>query len=245
MSQWMAFCLIYHVSLRTPSPFDVCRFLRLLSDKGRAFGTVNAARCALSVLLKNLDNGRTMGTHYWVCRAIRTTYRRNPPTPKYTTFWDVRVVFNMFLRWGPNEALSAQFLGFKLVTLILLVSGQRGQVIPALDLRNMAWLSSGSVRFVLKGLMKTARTGEPLKELVLEPFHEEESLCVVCALKCYLKVTRQHRRDKDGEWKHSLFVLCQAMGGDPAGHVKEMGPGGAHRSWDRHPGIPSSLHERC
>ena len=206
MDQWATFCIIHRISLRSPSPFEVCRFLRLLSEKGRAFGTVNAARCALSVLVKNLDNGKTMGTHYWVCRAVRTAYRRNPPSPKYNKFWDIRLVFSMFQRWGPNEALSTQFLGFKLTMLILLVTGQRGQVIPALDLRNLTWMESGSARFVLKGLMKTARTGEPLKELVLEPFHEEETLCVVCALKRYLQVTRPFRLDKEGRRKHSLFL---------------------------------------
>ena len=206
MSQWATFCIIHHVSLRSPSPFQVCRFLRILSDRGRAFGTVNAARCALSVLVKNLDNGKTMGTHYWVCRAVRTAYRRNPPSPRYNQFWDIRLVFSMFQRWGANEDLSLQFLGFKLLVLILLVTGQRGQVIPALDLRNMTCLASGSVRFVLKGLMKTARTGEPLKELVLEPFHEEETLCVVCALKRYVQVTKPFRKDKNGGAKHSLFL---------------------------------------
>ena len=143
MSQWATFCIIHRVSLRSPSPFEVCRFLRILSDRGRAFGTVNAARCALSVLVKNLDNGKTMGTHYWVCRAVRTAYRRNPPSPRYNKFWDIRLVFSMFQRWGANEDLSLQFLGFKLLVLILLLTGQRGQVIPALDLRNMICLVWG------------------------------------------------------------------------------------------------------
>ena len=197
-------------------------------------------------LVKNLDNGKTMGTYYWVCRAVRTAYRRNPPSPRYNKFWDIRLVFSMFQRWGANEGLSTQFLGFKLTMLILLVSGQRGQVIPAFDLRNLTWLDSGSARFILKGLMKTARTGgTPQRTGPGTVPRGGDSVRRLCPET--LRAGHGASQVGQGRAKETLalLVLPQAIWRDWAGLIKEMGPCGAFRSWGGHQGIPSSLHQGC
>ena len=193
LNQWNTFCIIHKINKFNPAVFEVCKFLRSLSERNLSFGAVNAARCALSVLLPTLKNGNTMGKHYWVTRACKSAYKIRPPVPKYPTFWDVSIVFNMIKSWGKNEFMCFEMLAKKLVILILLVTGQRGQLITALLLSELIWTHKGCARFQLKTLMKTAKTGQPLEVVVLDPYPQQPLLCVVATLKAYLKATAGFR----------------------------------------------------
>ena len=66
-----------------------------------------------------------MGKHYVIHWFLRSVYERNPPKPKYSKFWDVSLVFKLFKSWPHNKELNLRDLGFKVATLILLVTGQR------------------------------------------------------------------------------------------------------------------------
>ena len=176
--------------------FQVCDFLRELSESGYSYGAVNAARCALSILLPKRNGVETIGRGYWVTRAARAAYLRRPPEPKHTTFWDVRKVFKTIKLWGRNVNLTLKYLGFKVLVLLLLVTGQRGQVARALSINRMREHDDGSVSFVLTTPMKTARTGEKLLELRLTPYNAVSKLCVVRALKEYLRRTEKIRKSK-------------------------------------------------
>ena len=140
-----------------------------------------------------LDNGQTVGKDYWVCRAVRTAYLRNPPKPRYNKFWDIRLVFALFKRWGPNENLTLEQISKKFVLLFLLVSGQRGQAVGALSLDQLVWSDKGEAVFTLTKLMKTARTGVALMSITLEPYPKDKDLCMVELLKSYSSVTERHR----------------------------------------------------
>ena len=93
--------------------------------------------------------------------------------------------------------LSLEKLVKKLLILLLLISGHRGQVDLALSLDRMETLDDGSVRFVLSKPMKTARTGQPLDTLNLPPYDRKPRLCVVKTLKEYIERTRPLRCDND------------------------------------------------
>ena len=123
--------------------------------------------------------GQTVGKDYWGCRAVRTAYLRNPPKPRYNKFWDIRLVFALFKRWGPNENLTLEQIEKEFVLLFLLVSGQRGQAVGAFKLDQLVWSDKGEAVFTLTKLMKTARTGESLMSITLEPYPKDKDLCVV------------------------------------------------------------------
>ena len=132
----------------------------MLSQQKLSFGAVNAARCTLSVLMPDFS----IGKNYWVCRAVHTAYLRNPPKPKYKTFWDVNLVFKVIRTWGANSKMSLRLLSEKLTVLFLLVSGQRGQAIVAIDVDAVVNTDDG-LEITLNKPMKTARTGESLQKI--------------------------------------------------------------------------------
>ena len=187
LKQWNTFCLIRRVNKRKPTNFQVCSFLRELSEKEKSYSTVNKARCALSLYLPRQDNGETMGKEFWVTRAVKSASDKNPGQAKHSYFWDVTVVFDLFKSWGPNSSLSLKCLVKKLVVLLLLVTGQRGQVALLMHLDKMSQDDMGVVSFALTGQLKTARVGERNKLLALSPYDREPRVCVVRTLKEYLK----------------------------------------------------------
>ena len=175
-----------------------------MSEEGYSAGAINCARCALSILLPRSDIGQTMGARYWVGRAVKAAWLQNPGGPKYSKFWDVGKVFRCLKTWGKNEQMTLERLGKKLLMLILLVTGQRGQVALALDIDQVEQVDDGTVTFVLTEFMKTARSGDRLEKLILKPYHKIPRLCVVRTLREYLNRTellRQSDDDEDAEYK--------------------------------------------
>ena len=84
----------------------------------------------------------------------------------------------------------------KLVTLFLLVTGQRGQAVLALDTDHLVWSDQGEAVFTLTTVMKTARVGEPLKVITIKPYYLKEYVCVVSTLKEYLRRTAPLRKEE-------------------------------------------------
>ena len=191
LNKWATFCCERGINPLQPSLQQACRFLRMLSDGGLGYGALNTARCSLSTILPKYE-GHTFGNHPLVCWLVKGGYERHPPKPRYSEFWDVNVVFNLFKVWGPTRGLSLKFLSFKLVMLLLLVSSQRGQTIVNLDTEDMEM--TDCIVFKMKVLLKHNRQGDPLDTLVFRPFSSCKRLCIVRTIKEYLKRTEQLRR---------------------------------------------------
>ena len=191
LRKWALFVLENRVSLLKPTLPQACRFLRQLADVGVGHGAINAARSALATVLPQYE-GFTFGKHPLICLLVKGVYERNPPRPRYSSFWDVRTVFNMFITWGKNRKLTLKRLTFKLVLLLLLVTAQRGQTILALSLEGL--LVEDTVTFRLSKLLKHNRLGDPLDSVILRPFLECPRLCVVRTLKEYIKRTEELRK---------------------------------------------------
>ena len=206
--KWETFCLVKRISMRNPSRFQVCAFIRTLSEEGYSSGAINCARCALSILLPRMPTGETMGAEYWVSRAVRAAWLVNPSGPKYNKFWNVGKVFKTVKEWGKNGELLLEYLVKKLLILLLLTTGQRGQVALALNIDSMEQQDDGTIVFVLTKFMKTAKTGDRLERLVLKPYHAEKRLCVVRTLREYLLRTQKMRHVVDeNEVEHEYKEL--------------------------------------
>ena len=190
LNKWAVYCVERGIAILNPTLPQACRFLRLLSDDGLGYGALNTARSALSTILPSFGKN-TFGSHPYVCLLLKGAYERNPPKPRYTQFWDVNKVFNLFKSWGPNAHLSLKMLSFKLAMLLLLVTSQRGQTIVNLVIDDLEL--SNVVVFKMKKLLKHNKPGDPLDTLVLRPFDQCKRLCVVRALKMYLQKTKCFR----------------------------------------------------
>ena len=185
--KWQLFCTLANINCLKPKLSQVLRFIRQLEDEGLGFGAINTARSALSVVLPR-SRGETIGKNHVIHWLMRSVYEHNPPKPKYSRFWDVSQVFDMLKDWPENEFLSLKDLGFKVAILILLITGHRGQTVLALSIDKME-LSRQEVVFELSKLLKSNRLGDPLSTVVLTAFNQNRKLCVVRAIKAYLKIT--------------------------------------------------------
>ena len=174
-----------------PTISQAIRFLRMLEDEGLGFGAVNTARCALSVILPRL-NGQSFGKGYAVHLFMRAVHNRNPPKSKYSSFWDVSIVFDYLRSLPNNKHLSVMLLGFKVLMLLLLVTGHRGQTMVALSLDNVI-LKEDEIIFELDTLLKSNRLGDSCSIINVQSFPLERKLCVVSAIRNYIFKTSEIR----------------------------------------------------
>ena len=91
----------------------------------------------------------------------------------------------------PVESLTLKELMLKLVMLLLLVSGLRGQTSHLLDINHM-FVSDDKYTFAIPNHLKQSQPGVPNPRVVLESF-EQSSSCVVTTLKAYLVRTKALR----------------------------------------------------
>ena len=248
LNKWATFCVERDISLRNPTLPQACKFLRMLSDSGSSYSSVNSARCALSTILPRFD-GLSFGENVIVCRLLKGVYERNPPKPRYAQFWDVNKVFLLFKSWDTNSKLSLKMLSMKLAVLLLMVTSQRGQTIVNLTLDDLS-LSDVAI-FRMKKLLKHNRVGDPLDTVKLRPFSHCKKLCVVRALKAYLCKTQFFRsysalllsyirpykpisRDTLSRWTLSIL----SMAGIDTSRYKSHSTRGASTSAAKRLGVP-------
>ncbi len=108
--------------------------------------------------------GQQVGKHPMVSRLMRGIYSKRPPTPKYSSTWDVRLVTSYIKGQGRNDQLDLKQLTLKLTRLMALVSANRSSDLAALDLRfrqvtpyggvfqNPYFAQEKSARFISEGI---------------------------------------------------------------------------------------------
>ena len=114
ITKWQKFCNQRQISHIQPSVVYVLDFLTLLYQQGLIYSAINTAQSTLSSYI-TLENGTCVGKHPLVSRLIKGIFQEKPPRPKYLQ------------SLSPVDKLSLKELTLKLLVLILLVSGQRGQ----------------------------------------------------------------------------------------------------------------------
>jgi len=122
---------------------------------------------------------------------MKGIFQEKPPRPKYTEIWDVSIVLSYLQSLSPVEKLSLKELTLKLVVLILLVSGQRGQTVHLLNIDHMVSVNS-CYTFQIVDHLKQSRPGVKNPLLEFRSF-EDKTLCVVTTLKEYLTRTQSLR----------------------------------------------------
>ena len=171
------------------TPVHIVNFLQtLLDDKDyeKGFSAVSTAKSAiLSIVM--LDKGITAGSHPLVKSFIQGVHNLKPPKPRYLDIWDPDQVLNFLKKWSPARKISLGQLVKKLCMLILLATGQRGQILRALDVERMT-ISKNNYKFIiLNSELKQARQGYKPDTLILKSFPADKRLCVHHYLSTYLE----------------------------------------------------------
>ena len=127
---------------------------------------------------------------------MRGAFNIAPPKPRYQDTWDPQIILTLLKRWTPAKTLCLKLLTFKVLLLILLVTGQRLQTVSLLDLDNMTVdKRKQQITFKVFELIKQSRPGYKNPLIVLNAFPEDVTLCVFTYLQMYITRTRPFRKD--------------------------------------------------
>ena len=192
LRRWVNFCSGRGVSAFCPPVNCLLEFLLWEYESGRsdgskrAFRSMGVIRSAISSIA-SIDN-LPAGKNPFVSRFMSAVFNDNPAFPRYHSTWDPDVVLKFLRSLGPSKDLPLLSLSRKLVMLMRLLSGERGQALLALDI-NLMVLVPGKVSFRILDLMKTSRPGWHKNVISFSAFPHDSSLCVVDTLSCYLRLT--------------------------------------------------------
>ena len=140
-----------------------------MTKQNITYSTVNTARSALSLLIFD-DAGNTFGNHPDVTTFMKGVYNLHPTRPKYVEIWDPDDVLKLLKTWTPAKKLSLEKLTLKTIMLIMLVTGQRPQIIKALTVNNMDIKKSKIVFTIASEDLKQGRLNCKPEQIVLKVY---------------------------------------------------------------------------
>ena len=190
----MLFCNERQISSFCPSINDFLLFLLGLfqgtAGHGLGFSALNTARSAVSTVAS--INNIPVGQHPLTKRFMKAAFNVKPVLPKTIITWDVDKVLLYLRSLSPVRSLSLYNLSRKLVTLLLLLSGQRGQTMTVLDIRNIS-ISKSKVSLRIGELLKTSRPNFHQQELSFVGYAPDRRLCIIKVLNEYIDRTEPLR----------------------------------------------------
>lgn len=194
LQEWFSYCCEHGLSPHCCNVTKAIEFLEHLRlSRGLGYSAINTARSALSSILVPIDN-ISFGKHHLVRTYLRGVYNITPPVPRYHNTWDPALVLKLLQTWSPAKDLDLKTLTFKVVTLTLLVSGQRIQTLPFLSLDYMQKTDS-CYTFRIYDHLKQSRPGYKNPVISLKAYPNDVSLCIFTFMLEYLSRTKNLRKD--------------------------------------------------
>lgn len=169
-------------------------FLTSLFKSGKSYSTINSAKSAITNVQSVFGVERADHDTMLLTRFMKGVFNQRPHLSKVQTTWDVSLVLKHLKALGIPVILDLFTLVSKLATLLLLLSGQRGQTIHLLQVQDVECTET---HLILRpsSLLKTSRPGAHQPEVLL-PAYSDPSLCVVRLYREYMKRTRAMRDTK-------------------------------------------------
>lgn len=75
--------------------------------------------------------------HPIVVRLLKGVFNLRPALPRTNVSWDPQIVLNYLKTISPVKSLSLKEMTLKYVSLLWILSGQRGQSLQLINIRNM------------------------------------------------------------------------------------------------------------
>ena len=192
--RWQVYCNLHHLDFIYASVANGLGFLQTLLNSGLGYSTLNTARSALSAVLC-IPAGGTFGNHPDVILFMKGVFNLRPTRPRYISTWDPTQVLRFLESWTPASELAIEKLTMKVILLVLLVTGQRPQILHSLDLANMK-KGKDFFEFVLALTeLKQGRCNYRPGTFVLRHYPSNKRLCVFHYLEVYISRTAVNRKD--------------------------------------------------
>lgn len=116
-----------------------------------------------------------------------------PALPRYNVTWNVDIVLNYLQTPEPFKELTLLHVSHKLLMLLALLSGQRGQTLHLLDIRNIC-IYDDCVKIGIGDLLKTSSPGKHVGELNFPSYPNDERPGIVRVMRHYLQRTKDLRK---------------------------------------------------
>lgn len=179
---------------------QIITFLTTLFEQGLSYSSINSAKSAIVMVLSMCTGQSELGSSVLLLKFMKGIFQARPVFPKTNNTWDVGLVLQHLGKLSPPKALSLLWLSRKLVTLMALLSGHRGQSLYLLKRKDVE-ISEAGLLIRFNSLLKQSKPGLQAQEVLLPPY-ATTNLCVVATFQEYLKRTQQLR--KPGE--DALFI---------------------------------------
>lgn len=182
---WWEFCQVKDLSPFNYDVPNIILFLQQIMDtSNNSYGSFNSHRAAISLVTSS-----DLGTNAEVKRFMKGIFRTRPPRPKYNSTWNPQDVLKLLDKPTDTDLKS---VSCKLVTLLILATGQRIQTAFLIRCPNIKFSSLG-VDIYIPDFVKTSGPKACQPNLSLPYFRECPNLCVVSCLQQYLKLTKSLR----------------------------------------------------
>ena len=178
----------------SPNIGGVIEFLTELFKNGLGYSAISTARSALSTIIEL--EGRPVGEHRLVNRFMKGVFNLRPALPKNKVTWDPKILLDYLRTLAPVGNITLKQLSFKCAALTWLLSGQRGQSIHLISIRNLT-VNENEIKIRFGDKLKTSRPGFHQSEIVIKAFHEDKNMCIVNVMKEYLNRTEVIRRSEN------------------------------------------------
>lgn len=186
LNKWLEFCHTNDIDCFMPTINEVLEFLLSCFQRGLGYSTINTVRSALSTIV--MADGKPVGQHELVSRFMRSVFIRRPNLTRVRLTWDYNDVLEHMKTLHPAEELPICQLTKKLVTLMAILSGVRGQILYLMNTKFMD-LQTDYVIFDIPELTKTDKPGSKMYQVRFDAYPYDRSLCVVHYLFVYLERT--------------------------------------------------------
>ena len=176
LGQMDPICCKWKVPPLQASVQDIIIFLSDMFDQGLSYSTINSARAAVISPLPPAQMPAVVASSVLLSKFMKEVFNARPSIPKVGATWDVNVFLKYLSTLSPPMGLTLYALGAKLATLLVLLSGQRGQSVHLLKIDDVECEDTQLIlRFT--SLLKHSKPGNHLSEIVL-PAYPEARLCV-------------------------------------------------------------------
>lgn len=122
----------------------------------------------------------TIGSRPLIKQFMRGVFNLRPQLPSRSPIWNPDDVLTYLRSLAPATSLSLPQLSKKLLMLMLLTTGQRGQTIMKCSIKNMT-VKPSRVYFGIDQLLKTSKPGTHHDKIVFQSYPVDRRLhCLVC-----------------------------------------------------------------
>ena len=192
------FCSNFNLNDVSRTAENIVQFLTNLFNKGRSYSVINSLKRGINSIAC-LQPYKSISDHPLIRDFTKGVFNLRPPRPRYSTTWDVRIVFYYLESIEDNVHLSDKLLSQKLLILLLLLSGQRLSTIFHFTV-DRTTLSDISCSFSPVNALKHSRQGKKLDVSMFNKYPIDK----LCAIQCLVKYLK--RRNNRVEREQTLFI---------------------------------------